>query len=187
MKSIILGALYSLSVIGQQHFDNSDAYSNEIADNAGFLTLESMLLEYERAEYNDVRAQYEELLALYNEALVAAGRSDEIVIPNGQPPYDLDVVVHNAYEELQSNGAFDEMTQAYEEAYINAYNHAYETYDDEETRNVFLDAYTAAFDKNAAETYNSAYNEAYERYSKENNPDDEQNKNFLSRMWSTFF
>ena len=56
MKSIILGALYSASVIGQQYFDNSDAYSNEIAETAGFLSLESMLLEYERAEYNDVRA-----------------------------------------------------------------------------------------------------------------------------------
>ena len=154
MKSIILGALYSASVIGQQYFDDSYAYSDEIAATAGFLTLESVLLEYDRAEYNDVRAQYEELLSLYNEALEAAGRSDEIVIPNGQPPYDLDAVLHNAYEELQSNGVFDEMTQAYEEAYTNAYNHAYETYDDEETRNVFLDAYKTAFDKNAADTYN---------------------------------
>ena len=154
MKSIILGALYSASVIGQQYFDDSNAYSNEIATTAGFLTLEGMLLEYDRAELNDVRAQYEELLSLYNEALEAAGRSDEIVIPNGQPPYDLESVLHNAYEELQSNGVFDEMTQAYEEAYTNAYNHAYETYDDEETRNVFLDAYKTAFDKNAADTYN---------------------------------
>ena len=154
MKSIIFGAFYSASVIGQQYFDDSNSYSDEIALTAGFLTLEGMLLEYDRAELNDVRAQYEELLSLYNEALEAAGRSDEIVIPNGQPPYDLESVLHNAYEELQSNGVFDEMTQAYEEAYTNAYNHAYETYDDEETRNVFLDAYKTAFDKNAADTYN---------------------------------
>ena len=146
------------------------------------------LLEYERAEYNDVRAQYEELFALYNEALREAGRADEIVIPNGEPPYDLDAVAPNAYFEGKQNGMFDEMEQAYEDAYRNALNHAYETYEDEETRNVFLEAYKTAFDKNAADTYNEAYNEAYERYTKENNPEQEQpSQNFLSRMLSALW
>ena len=103
-----------------------------------FLSLEMMLLDYEREEYNDVKAQYEELLSMYNEALVAAGRSDEVVIPNGEPPYDLSNIAHNAYREITENGVFDEMAEAYEEAYTNALNHAYENYDDEVTRNTFL-------------------------------------------------
>ena len=151
-----------------------------------FLSLEMMLLDYEREEYNDVKAQYEELLSLYNEALVSAGRSDEVVIPNGEPPYDLSNVAHNAYKEITENGVFDEMAEAYEEAYTNALNHAYENYDDEQTRNTFLQAYKEAFDKNAADTYNAAFNEAYERYSKENNPEEEP-KSYLNRMWSYFF